>query len=327
MHRLKATCSQEASGRAIFEDLPVEPIYTLAMDVPSSWLVRPREALYDLDNIQLGHLLAGDTSVDAVFDLDYLVIEGHTREDLTNSPPRGLQLELVRGGNKATPIDDTQVVANLGYIQFKARPGVFGLDIRKGRGRDVFRMESVGNEGWNSKTVEEVGNEVTVTSFGGITLYPRLARKKGMEDVDVLAEQAMEKGIFGDLASKYVQYLRLSMSNVEYLRVTSIFKPKTADIEEQATINIFTVASGLLYEVRVTECHRIHMLTLGFKQRFASIMILSVLRNTKSTVKFWFIENFLSPSFLVCSSIHSQNTPYLTSNGAIGIHTSHGREV
>jgi len=33
-------------------------------------------------------------------------------------------------------------------------------------------------------------------------------------------------------------------------------------------------------------------------ERFASIMILSVLRNTKSSVKFWFIENFLSPSFL-----------------------------
>src|SRR5271170_4876950 len=37
-------------------------------------------------------------------------------------------------------------------------------------------------------------------------------------------------------------------------------------------------------------------------QRFASIMILSVLRNTNSTVKFWFIENFLSPSFLVGGS-------------------------
>ena len=35
------------------------------------------------------------------------------------------------------------------------------------------------------------------------------------------------------------------------------------------------------------------------QQRFASIMILSVLRHTKSSVKFWFIENFLSPSFLV----------------------------
>jgi UDP-glucose:glycoprotein glucosyltransferase len=63
-----------------------------------------------------------------------------------------------------------------------------------------------------------------------------------------------------------------------------LFKTKEAvpaTVEEQADINIFTVASGLLYE------------------RFASIMILSVLRNTNSTVKFWFIENFLSPSFLV----------------------------
>jgi len=44
--------------------------------------------------------------------------------------------------------------------------------------------------------------------------------------------------------------------------------------------NIFTVASGLLYE------------------RFPLIMILSVPRNMEQTVKFWSIENFLSPSFL-----------------------------
>ena len=29
----------------------------------------------------------------------------------------------------------------------------------------------------------------------------------------------------------------------------------------------------------------------------AFLMIVSVLRNTKSSVKFWFIQNFLSPSF------------------------------
>jgi len=40
-----------------------------------------------------------------------------------------------------------------------------------------------------------------------------------------------------------------------------------------------------------------------FIQRFASIMILSVMRNTNSSVKFWFIENFLSPSFLVNPSV------------------------
>ena len=71
-----------------------------------------------------------------------------------------------------------------------------------------------------------------------------------------------------------------------FRRVFGIFKKKdetgVVPVKQQADINIFTVASGLLYE------------------RFASIMILSVLHNTNHTVKFWFIENFLSPSFLVC---------------------------
>ncbi|KAJ8514563.1 hypothetical protein ONZ45_g7920 [Pleurotus djamor] len=259
----------ETSSQVIFEDLPIEPIYTLAMDVPPSWLVRPREALYDLDNIQLGRLSPEDNSVDAVFALDYLVVEGHARDSTTNAPPRGVQLELIDADER--PIDDTLVVANLGYVQFKAKPGVFQLQIRPGRGRDVFEMESVGNEGWDSATVQEAGNQITVTSFEGLTLYPRLRRREGMDGVDVLADSdaSAAPGMFGGFASK----------------VFSMFAPKETKAvgnpkQAQAEINIFTVASGLLYE------------------RFASIMILSVLRNTKSTVKFWFIENFLSPSFL-----------------------------
>lgn len=172
------------------------------MDVPHSWLVRPREAAYDLDNLQLGHLLPGDRSVDAIFDLDYLVVDGHAREVVSNSPPRGVQLELV--GNDSTPIDDTLVVANLGYLQFKAKPGVFSLQIRKGRGREIFKMSSVGNEGWDSPPVEEAGSEITVTSFEGLTLYPRLARLPGMEQAEVLAdsEEATSHSLFGDIASR-----------------------------------------------------------------------------------------------------------------------------
>nr|KJB47473.1 hypothetical protein B456_008G027900 [Gossypium raimondii] len=45
------------------------------------------------------------------------------------------------------------------------------------------------------------------------------------------------------------------------------------------TINIFSIASGHLYE------------------RFLKIMILSVLKNTHRPVKFWFIKNYLSPPF------------------------------
>ena len=73
-----------------FDDIPVDPLYTLAMDVPHSWLVRPRESLYDLDNIQLSALSAEERErgVEAIFELDYLVIEGHAREILVNQPPQ-----------------------------------------------------------------------------------------------------------------------------------------------------------------------------------------------------------------------------------------------
>ncbi|KAG7448716.1 uncharacterized protein BT62DRAFT_965246 [Guyanagaster necrorhizus] len=260
---------QELPAQTIFEDLPVDPIYTLAMDVPSSWLVRPREALYDLDNIQLGSISPEDSSVDAVFDLDYIVVEGHARETVTGAPPRGVQLELRSGDNPA--VDDTLITANLGYFQFKTKPGVFKLEIREGRGRDIFTIDSVGNEGWNSPSVDVVGNEMTVTSFEGLTLYPRFNREPGMETVDVLDPRYKKaddsEGLLGGITSIFRSVFGSTDSSI-------------AAVNKQADINIFTVASGLLYE------------------RFASIMILSVMRNTKSTVKFWFIENFLSPSFL-----------------------------
>ncbi|KAI0042052.1 glycosyltransferase family 24 protein [Auriscalpium vulgare] len=263
---------EEIVPEAVFRDLPVDPIYTLALDEPTSWLVRPKKALYDLDNIQLGVLTGDDrhNGVEAIFELDYLVAGGHARESNTNSPPRGVQLQLTT--SDSAPVDDTLVVANLGYLQFKVKPGVYQLEIREGRGREVFKLESAGNTGWDSGTVDAVGSEITVTSFKGLTLYPRLARLPGKETADVLEEEEEEKepvGLVDDVVT----------------RITSLFRHKEApstsvSTSRHADINIFTVASGLLYE------------------RFASIMILSVLRNTKHSVKFWFIENFLSPSFL-----------------------------
>ncbi|KAI0786269.1 UDP-glucose:glycoprotein glucosyltransferase-domain-containing protein [Abortiporus biennis] len=285
----------EVPSQAVFQDLPTEPIYTLAMDVPQSWLARPRESLYDLDNIQLGILSGQDKSsgVKAVFSLDYLVVEGHAREVVSNAPPRGLQLQLTVPSTPSTTtnstadlvvassIADTLVMANLGYIQFRTKPGVYELDIRPGRGREIFKMQSAGNEGWDSKNVDDVGSGITVTSFEGLTLYPRVERRKGMERADVLASpQEVHDEDHG--VKHFVQGVVSSFSSIfsKHKTNTDIEVASTTAAEDHAEINIFTVASGLLYE------------------RFASIMILSVLRNTKSTVKFWFIENFLSPSFL-----------------------------
>ena len=177
---------REAESHALFTELPLDPIYTLATDVPQAWLVRPRQAPHDLDNIQLYAIPPKDRAngIHAIFGLDYLVIEGHARDTLTSVPPRGLQLQLTTNGSAV--IADTQVVANLGYLQFRAKPGVFQLEIRPGRGREVFTMESAGNSGWDSPGVDEVGSEITLTNFDGLTLYPRMARIPGMEKEDVL---------------------------------------------------------------------------------------------------------------------------------------------
>jgi UDP-glucose:glycoprotein glucosyltransferase len=211
LSRLQFTETGEESKAVVaFKGLPTAPIYTLAMDAPISWVVRPREALHDLDNIQLSHLDEQD-EVKAVFDLDYLVVEGHAREMSTNGAPRGVQLQLTT--DEGTIMDDTQVVATLGYLQFKVRPGVFHLEIREGRGREIFTMLSVGNEGWNSPDVGVIGNDITVTSFEGVTLYPRFGRHPGQQDSDVLEdaptdetqrEEDVHQGVFGQVVSRCV---------------------------------------------------------------------------------------------------------------------------
>jgi UDP-glucose:glycoprotein glucosyltransferase len=202
--------SHELPPQVFFRDLPAEPIYTLGLDEPSSWLVRPREALYDLDNIQLG-ILSGEESqrgVEVVYELDYLIVGGHARETGTSVPPRGVQLQLAASHGKQ--VDDTLVVENLGYLQFKATPGVYQLEIREGRGREVFQLESAGNEGWQSLTTDKAGNEVTVTSFEGVTLYPRLARLPGQEYVDILEtlEEEEPMGTVNQIVSRWVHFSR-----------------------------------------------------------------------------------------------------------------------
>ena len=207
--------------------------------------------------------------VEVVYELDYLIVGGHARESGTNTPPRGVQLQLTTGYDKS--IDDTLIVENLGYLQFKATPGVYQLDIREGHSRDIFELESAGNEGWQSPTVDEVGNGVTITSFEGVTLYPRLSRLPGRENVDVLGvpEGEVPQGVVNGILSRWVLIMdRLPIWVTLLASISSALKSvgkteTTVLAHKNAEINIFTVASGLLYEVRIwwPELHG-HSLTL-----------------------------------------------------------------
>ena len=253
--------------QATFEGLPKEALLNLALDVPPAWLVAPKESIHDLDNIKLSALKDG-SDVDAIYELENVLIEGHSRDVTTGngSPPRGVQLLL--GTEKDPHFADTIIMANLGYFQFKANPGYWKIQLQPGRSQQIFHIDSVGQKGYSAQPGDET-TEVALMSFQGKTLYPRLSRNPGQETEDVL-EESVTAGSPKDYLNKASKFTSSLLSSVG---LTGTQPPKNANI------NIFSVASGHLYE------------------RMLNIMMVSVMRHTTHTVKFWFIEQFLSPSF------------------------------
>lgn len=239
----------------------------MGFEVPPAWVVVSKECIHDLDNIVLSKLspTARETGINAIYELKNILIDGHAR-DISQNNPRGIQIIL--GTEHRPHVVDTIVMANLGYLQLKANPGVWTLDLKEGRSREIFEIQSVGSEGWSSRDVAAIGSDIVLTSFEGATIYPRLVRREGKDMEDVLESEESGSGFFNQAVGKLNKFMGGS-------------KDVAVKGAAQAEVNIFSVASGHLYE------------------RFIYIMIQSVLKHTKSTVKFWFIENFLSPSFKV----------------------------
>ncbi|CEP14268.1 hypothetical protein [Parasitella parasitica] len=258
---------------AYFGELPTDPLYTLGVETSNAWHVTVREANMDLDNILLNSLSKEEHGVSAVYELENILLEGHCLDSSSKSPPRGLEFEIATPSNHSRK--DTLVMANLGYFQLKALPGVWNLGLREGRSSDIYSIQDIGTKGkWNwdtskeNETAEKAGGVLALTSFEGITVMPLVHKNPGMESKDVLESAADKKhgdGLWSSLSSKLFGSRKA--------------QDLVASKAKQAEINIFSVASGKLYE------------------RFLSIMIASVMKHTQSTVKFWFIENFLSPEF------------------------------
>jgi UDP-glucose:glycoprotein glucosyltransferase len=249
--------------QATFSGIPTSALLNLGMDVPPSWLVAPSDSIHDLDNIKLNSLPPEASTITAIYSLENILIEGHSRDTSNNSPPRGVQLLL--GTDKSAHSADTIIMANLGYFQFKANPGFWRISLKPGRSSKIFSLESVGSMGY-SAAPGDLTTEVSLLSFQGVTLFPRLSRNPGHEESDVL-EQPPKAGTAASYLSRGLNIANTALSTL------GLQKSPHADI------NIFSVASGHLYE------------------RMLAIMMASVRSHTTHTVKFWFIEQFLSPSF------------------------------
>ncbi|AQK75944.1 UDP-glucose:glycoprotein glucosyltransferase [Zea mays] len=250
--------------KAFFANMPLSKTLTMNIDVPEPWLVESVIAIHDLDNILLENL--GDVrTLQAVFELEALLLTGHCMEK-DRDPPRGLQFIL---GTKQRPhLVDTLVMANLGYWQMKVSPGVWYLQLAPGRSADLYELPP---------------KLIAIDSLRGKLMHIEVQKKKGKEHEDLLnaaddyhfQEKTDNKGWNKNLLKWASSLITGDASSKSKADKTTDRK----DARQGETINIFSVASGHLYE------------------RFLKIMILSVLKKTQRPVKFWFIKNYLSPQF------------------------------
>uniref|UniRef100_A0A8C9WSP1 UDP-glucose ceramide glucosyltransferase-like 1 n=1 Tax=Scleropages formosus TaxID=113540 RepID=A0A8C9WSP1_SCLFO len=236
---------------ARFTEMPESPLLTLNMITPESWMVEAVRSSYDLDNI---HLQEVSSVVMAEYELEYLLLEGHCFDQSTGQPPRGLQFTL--GMTRDPLMQDTIVMANLGYFQLKANPGAWILKLRKGRSEEIYQI--LAHDGTDSPADADAGDVIVVlNSFHSKIIKVRVQKKPDKTDEELLSDGKETKGLW-DITGQ----------------------PTSEEAEKKEDVlNIFSVASGHLYE------------------RFLRIMMLSVLRHTKTPVKFWFLKNYLSPSF------------------------------
>ncbi|KAL0488967.1 UDP-glucose:glycoprotein glucosyltransferase [Acrasis kona] len=245
-------------------------IYTLRMDVPETWLVEPIYAKQDLDNLNL-HSDCKSNVCYARYQLEYLVATGSCYDTTLKRSPRGLQLSLVdEFENKVKDI--TIVMANLGYFQLKAQPGLFNVVIPQGRHSEIYSLSGVSQQSFYQQSLDNKKSSravVHVNDFDAPFLRVDVVRNEGkyneelLTDSDVSQEQAaggLWNSVFGGGSKKVEE----------------------ASGSANKTIHIFSLASGHMYE------------------RLLKIMILSVMKHLKRpnvNIKFWFLGQFLSPGF------------------------------
>lgn len=256
----------DAHGRRVMHplffggnSLPQDEVLTLTLVAPPAWHTMPAKALYDLDNLRLAALPEGqDAGVEVTYSLEGLLVQGHA-VDLSSrqrDPPSGMQLLLQRPRVPSALVSahahtsdseshDTIVMANLAYFQFRAQPGQWSLHLRPGRTAEVYKLAQ--------------GQEfaISLASLEGITVQPKFVKRAGMANVRLVEDPEAPTTTTVIDEDGYVQMVPTGSGASVWSKLGSKVKsllPKSTS--RHADINIFTIASGHLYE------------------RFMSIMIL-----------------------------------------------------
>ena len=262
---------------ARFTSLPATTTLSTQLDTPEAWLTGATAASLDLDNLKLEDLGQTATTLYAEFEIESLIVSGSCIDSTAAGMgaysemfPTGLRLMMgEKGGQGGGTLVDTMVMKNHGYFQLKASPGTFDLGMVPGCSSKMFRFKG----GKSHRTI-------SVSSFDGMVDLELQVERESLGKADVMqceTEMAVREETTAREDSGSEKTLQKSSGGWLSKLWSGGASPSVTGSGRDDTLNIFSVASGHLYE------------------RFLRIMFLSVLRNTESKVKFWLIKNYMSP--------------------------------
>ena len=218
----------EIAPATVFTGIPPRSVLTMQLHTPRSIVAMAEEALYDLDNLRLSDVTG---VVEAIYSVNSILIEGHARAD-QEPTPSGLQLSLSTDDDSSSL--DTIVMETLGYFQFRGQPGRWKLSIRPGVSSDLYEMKSVGAWGWQSPSVDVTGSYIVLNQLSGVLTFP-IVRKRLGKEMDSLVAQVNElKNV------SFKDHVKAKVNDM----VSFVLGRRSL----HADINIFTIASGHLYE-------------------------------------------------------------------------------
>eukprot|EP01039_Chlorochromonas_danica_P011330 gene11330-12645_t len=270
---------------AHFHSLPHKHVLTLRPDVPERWVLQTMQARQDTDNLRW----------QCMERMNDRLSPAHGLQLLLTSPPPPPPAAL--GASNATlPVQrlaDTVVMQNLGYFQLQlSEPRLAYLQLAPGRGADLYTISSSSSFTTTTATTTRdhavPGKLLAVKSFSDDINRLVVAKRPGREQDRLLGGDDDGGGGGGEVMREGAGFWS-SLTQGLFNLATGKASLSHSAAHDEDTIHVFSVATGRMYE------------------RLLRIMLLSVHKRTSRKVKFWLLENYLSPHFKARASAMAEH--------------------
>ena len=207
-----------STAAATFRSLPKQHTLTVRIDAPEPWNIQASSAFQDIDNLRCSSTRCGDDPsdtherTDITYTLKNILVAGQCFQMPTRdgngpaqpTPPNGLQLTLSLAQRYNDNADnatralryrqsDTLVMQNLGYYQLQASPGLWVLNLARGKATQLFTIDgsvqsTVSTETWGEAEGLRVGGGtlIAVRSFADVVNRITVTKRPGMEKEKLL---------------------------------------------------------------------------------------------------------------------------------------------